>query len=211
MHILALRKLWWHYGNTNSLRILGRHRWDCISTSLLRGCSTPAFSIWALNKTFRARINLLCFLSPGKHFQTCLYHRVTNFKIFQSSLSFFFLFFFFQDFIYLFLEKREGRKKRRRETLMCESSFDGLSICPQPTHVPWLGIELVTFWFTGRPHQPEQFSFLMSVPFQNLFQGLVAGAARSFAYYSVAWRQEEGHCLPAIAFASDSNLVYGWK
>lgn len=44
-----------------------------------------------------------------------------------------------------------------------------------------------------------------------IYQGLVAGAAHSFAYCSVAWRQGEGHWLPAIASASDSEPVYGWR
>ena len=59
--------------------------------------------------------------------------------------------YFFEDFIYLFWERREGRKKGR-ETSMC-----GCFWCtpywgpdPQPRHVPWLGIEPVTLWFTGQ-------------------------------------------------------------
>lgn len=44
-----------------------------------------------------------------------------------------------------------------------------------------------------------------------IYQGLVAGAARSFAYYSVVWTQGKGHWLPATASASDSEPVYGWR
>ena len=58
---------------------------------------------------------------------------------------------FFLDFIYLFLERVEGRMTGR-ETPMC-----GCLSCtlyrgpgPQPRHVPWLGMELATLWFTGR-------------------------------------------------------------
>ena len=57
-------------------------------------------------------------------------------------------------FIYLLLERREGREKERERNinvwlpvmhpLLGESG-------PQPMHVPWLGIEPVTFWFAG-PH-----------------------------------------------------------
>ena len=55
-----------------------------------------------------------------------------------------------QHFIYLFLERgREG--EREGETLMC-----GCLTCapyygpgPQPQHMPWLGIERATLWFTG--------------------------------------------------------------
>ena len=61
------------------------------------------------------------------------------------------LFHFFKDFIYLFLEIGE-RKEKERKTSMC-----GCLSCapyrgpgPQPRHVPWLGIEPVTLWFTGQ-------------------------------------------------------------
>ena len=48
---------------------------------------------------------------------------------------------------------RKGGRKRRRETSVC-----GYLSCvlywgpgPQPRHVPWLGIEPGTLWFTGQP------------------------------------------------------------
>ena len=53
-------------------------------------------------------------------------------------------------FIYLFLERREGRKTGR-ETSMCERYIGWLPPGPQPRHVPWLRIKLMTFWFSG-PH-----------------------------------------------------------
>ena len=61
-------------------------------------------------------------------------------------------FIFFKDFIYLFLEgERKAVRKRGRETSMCGcllcASYWGPS--PQPRHVPWLGIDLATLWFTG--------------------------------------------------------------
>ena len=53
---------------------------------------------------------------------------------------------FFKDFIYLFLEKGEGREKGG-ETSMCGCLLRtpnwGPGICP------WLGIKPVTLWFTG--------------------------------------------------------------
>ena len=57
---------------------------------------------------------------------------------------------FFKDFIYLFLEKGEGREKER-ETSMCGclSCTPNWGPGPQPRHVPCLGIELATLWFTG--------------------------------------------------------------
>lgn len=39
----------------------------------------------------------------------------------------------------------------------------------------------------------------------------MAGAAHTSGHYSVAWRQDEGHWLPAMASASDSELVCGWR
>ena len=75
------------------------------------------------------------------------------------------LFIFFKDFIY-FREGRGGRK-RGRETSMCGC----LSHAPywgpgrQPRHVPWLGIEPVTLWFTQstEPHQPGPQVNLISI------------------------------------------------
>lgn len=51
----------------------------------------------------------------------------------------------------------------------------------------------------------------MPLPFQDYFQALPAGAAHPAGCYSEAWRQDEGHWLPATASASDSELVYGWR
>ena len=54
-------------------------------------------------------------------------------------------------FIYLFLERGKGREEERARTSMC-----GCLSCtpywgpdPQPRHVPWLGTEPVTLWFTS--------------------------------------------------------------
>lgn len=40
---------------------------------------------------------------------------------------------------------------------------------------------------------------------------LGAGDARSFGYYSAAWRQDEGRWLPASASASGAVQVFGWR
>ena len=58
---------------------------------------------------------------------------------------------FFFNFIYLFLERGEGGRKRGRETSMCGCLLSTPNWGPglQPRHVPWLGIEPVTLWFTG--------------------------------------------------------------
>ena len=54
---------------------------------------------------------------------------------------------------YLFIFKEgKGGRKRGTETSMCgclsRAPLRGPD--PQPRHVPWLGIELVAFWFSGR-------------------------------------------------------------
>ena len=51
------------------------------------------------------------------------------------------LFFFFKDFIYLFLEGKEGRKRGRETLISCLSHAPNWGPGPQPRHVPWLGIK----------------------------------------------------------------------
>ena len=61
---------------------------------------------------------------------------------------------FFKKRFYLFIFREgKGRRKRGRETSMCGclSYTPYWGPGPQPRHVPWLGIELATLWFTG-PH-----------------------------------------------------------
>ena len=59
-------------------------------------------------------------------------------------------YFYFLNCTYFSLDRGEGREKGR-ETSMC----DCLSCTPywrpglQPSHVPWVGIEPATLWFTG--------------------------------------------------------------
>ena len=68
--------------------------------------------------------------------------------------SWIFLFFlkniFLKDFIY-FLWEREKEGARGRETSMCDCLLCAPYWGPglQPRHVSWLGIKLVTLWFTG--------------------------------------------------------------
>ena len=63
---------------------------------------------------------------------------------------------FFRDFIYLFLERGEGREKER-EISMCGclscGPHSGLGL--QPRHVPWLGIEPATLWFAAHAQSAE--------------------------------------------------------
>ena len=81
-------------------------------------------------------------------------------------------------FTYLFLERGQGREKER-EKYRCarDVSISYLSHAPnwgpgvQPRHVPWLEIEPVTFWFSGRqastqstePYQPGLFHHIFSL------------------------------------------------
>ena len=75
---------------------------------------------------------------------------------------------FLKDFIYLFLDRGEGR-----ETSMCGC----LSCAPhrgpglQPRHVPWRGIQPATFWFEAHaqstePHQPGLIVFFLKESFE---------------------------------------------
>ena len=60
--------------------------------------------------------------------------------------------FFLKIFIYLFVERGEGREKERERNisvwLHLHAPYWGPG--PQPKHVPWLGIEPATLWFTGQ-------------------------------------------------------------
>ena len=77
------------------------------------------------------------------------YNPATSFSILSSDFSYLY-FISFKGFIYLFLERREGRKKAR-ELLMCGCLSHAPSWGPGlwPRHLPWLGIKLATPWFTG--------------------------------------------------------------
>ena len=54
-------------------------------------------------------------------------------------------------FIYLYFREGKAGRKRGRETSMCDCLLHAPCWGPglQPRHVPWLGIEPVTLWFTG--------------------------------------------------------------
>ena len=57
-------------------------------------------------------------------------------------------YFFFKDFIY-FQKERSGWRKREGDTSMCNCLLHTpLGTWPATRHVPWLGMEPVTFWFT---------------------------------------------------------------
>ena len=56
---------------------------------------------------------------------------------------------FFKEF-YLFLERRGGREKGRETLIAWLSHAPNWGSGPQPRHVPWLGIKLVTFCSMGQ-------------------------------------------------------------
>ena len=77
--------------------------------------------------------------------------------------------------IELFLER--GKREREREKHLCEreTSISRLSYSPrhpdqgpnpQPNHVPWLGIKLVTFWFEA--WCPTHWATMVRKNFSNL-------------------------------------------
>ena len=59
------------------------------------------------------------------------------------------LFFSFKDFIYLCLERGEGKEKERERNIHARP-LPHWGPGPQPKHVSWLGIEPVTLWFAGQ-------------------------------------------------------------
>ena len=58
----------------------------------------------------------------------------------------------FFPFIYLFLEREEGREIERERNIdvWFPLVHPLLGPGPQPRHVPWLEIELATFWFSDQ-------------------------------------------------------------
>ena len=66
---------------------------------------------------------------------------------------FIFSIFFFKILFIYFLERGQGREKGREISLWgCLLPACDWGPGPQPRHVPWLGIKLVTFWFSGQSY-----------------------------------------------------------
>ena len=71
---------------------------------------------------------------------------------------------FLKKYIYLFLERVEGREKESERNIGCQlSAYPQPGPGPPPWHVPWLEIKPATLWSTGRhptckPHQSGQYS-----------------------------------------------------
>ena len=76
-------------------------------------------------------------------------------KLYVNFTFFFFLkifYLFFTFYLIIFFRERKEGRKRGRETSMCGcfSHIPNWGRDPQPRHVPWLGIEPATLWFTGQ-------------------------------------------------------------
>ena len=58
---------------------------------------------------------------------------------------------FRKDFIYLFLERVDGKEKEgeKHQGVVASQAPPCWGPGPQPRHVPWLGIELASLWFAG--------------------------------------------------------------
>ena len=80
------------------------------------------------------QLYFVCFFSFVDYFISCLIGIITP---------------FFKDFIYLFLERGEGREKRKEPMYGSLSHAPYWGPGPQPRHVPWLGIQPATLWFAG--------------------------------------------------------------
>ena len=107
-------------------------------------CCLPSQQMIFLHKFW-----LQHFFSPSKFLNYACFE--FNSIISQQNPAWILSLYLSQDFIYLFIF-REGKGGRKRETSMCGclSSDPYREPVLQPRHVPWLGTELVTLWFTGQ-------------------------------------------------------------
>ena len=105
-----------------------------------------------------------------------------GFKLLVCSSLFGKFFLKFKDFSYLFLERRKGREKERRETSMCGC----LSYTPywgsglQLRHMLQLGIKLVTLWFSGLS------SIHWATPARAIWRNFLKRIASVCLYHSIS-------------------------
>ena len=80
-------------------------------------------------------------------------------------LDLIFYFLFFKDFLHLFLEEK-GREGERERNINVWLPFASPHWGPGPhlRHMPWLGIEPVTLWFTGLHSIYRMFEHLQKEP-----------------------------------------------
>ena len=104
-------------------------------------CSRDSWD-WRKEVHERCYIPMACIWRSG-----AVLLKVKSFDCFLNTFFYFWIF-FFKDFIY-FLERR-GERKRETSMCGCLSRAPHWGPGPQPRHMPWLGIEPATPWFTGR-------------------------------------------------------------
>ena len=76
---------------------------------------------------------------------------------------------FFFKILFIFREMgREGERKGKKHQCVCLLHTPNQRPGLQPRHVPWLGIELETFWFTG------QCSIYWATPASADFEGFTS-------------------------------------
>ena len=84
--------------------------------------------------------------------------------------------FFKKYFVYLFLESGEGREEERKRNISVWLPPTPHNWAPglQPRHVPWLGIEPATLWFTGQHSvhwaTPARAAVLFRIALQDTYQ-----------------------------------------
>ena len=121
------------------LKLVGQMNWKKYDRVLLNN-----------NYTNFALLRLLTFFLPQSPTESEIFP-----SFFKCSRECFFLiltrgYVYFKDTKEV--REKEGGKRREREAHQCgrETSIGCLPYLPQPGYVPWLGIELANFWFTGQ-------------------------------------------------------------
>ena len=126
--------------------------------------------------------------------------------------------FFLKDFIYLFLERGEGREKEKEKHRCArETSISCLLHAPtwgpglQPRHVLWLGIELVTFWFTDQhsihwatPARSQSF-FSYSYVYSSPTQISMSIPSHKTFYWSI-WNPQSPHWMFLLPLCSGGRM-----
>ena len=118
--------------------------------------------------------------------------------------------------MYLFLERREGWRKRGRETSVCGcvSHMPYWGPGPQPRHVPWLGIEPATLCFPGQwasqsneLHQPGPDWFSLKVA-ENIGGNMVIRAETIKTEQGQVWCA--GVLIRTLCVASNQTPNSNW-
>ena len=81
---------------------------------------------------------------------------------------------------------------------------------PQPRHVPWLGIELVTFWFAARAESTE----LHQPGLNNIFlnnTGIKEEISRVIQIHGTKWKYNPKICSVHRKQCLEGNFSIKWK